>query len=291
VIEIYGKLIFWRLMKHCSQPMKKINFIIAAFNEESRTSDVILSIKDFADQIVIMDPGSTDDTVEIARNIYPVKVCTVTTDFFDIAGRFSVVFPELAKSSSSDWVMYLNCSEYFNEEIGVTLIERINSDSRLCAIDMYRQSFTFGVPTHTQKILYVFRHLFSLKNNFRLFKMHAFDAKNSRMHTDFPICKMPFEKTTFLMPFGKRFLRHDRAGELRDFDLKHSIYSENEAMQRYKKGIKPSLFRMLLMPVIIILYFMPSLFINRKSFIVAIYHAFHRFQVESKLYMLYEKNK
>lgn len=271
--------------------MKKINFIIAALNEESRIADVIISIKDFADQIVIMDSGSTDDTVEIAKKLYPVKVCSVTSDFFDIAGRFSVVFPELVKSSSSDWVMYLNCSEYFNKNIGAVLIEKINSDNRLCAIDMYRQSFTFGVPTHTQKFLYVFRHLFSLKNNYRLFKMHAFDSKASRMHTDFPIRKIPDEKSTFLMPFGNCFLRHERAGELRDFDIKHSIYSENEATERYERGIKPNLFRMLIMPLIIILYFLPSLFTNRKAFIVAMYHAFHRFQVESKLYMLHEKIK
>jgi hypothetical protein len=269
--------------------MKKINFIIAAFNEEIRITDVILSIKDFADQIVIMDPGSTDNTIINAKKIYPVIVCPVTNDFFDIAGRFSKVFPELIKKSSSEWVMYLNCSEYFNEQIGVALLKKINSDSKLCAIDMYRQSFTFGVPTHTQKILYIFRHLFSIKNNFRLFKIHAFDAGNSRMHTDFPIIKMPFEKTTFLMPFGKLFLSHRRAGELKDFDLKHSIYSDYEAMQKYNKGIKPNIFRMILIPIIIVLYFMPSLIVSRKSFIVAIYHAFHRFQVESKLYMLYEK--
>ena len=48
--------------------MIKINFIIPAYNEEDRIKDVIFSIKNFSDQIILLDPGSSDKTIEYAAN-------------------------------------------------------------------------------------------------------------------------------------------------------------------------------------------------------------------------------
>ena len=49
--------------------MKGITAIILTKDEEVNIADCIESIQDFVDRIVVVDSGSTDETVEIARNL------------------------------------------------------------------------------------------------------------------------------------------------------------------------------------------------------------------------------
>jgi len=51
----------------------KISVAIATFNEEKNINECLESVKDLADEIVIVDGSSTDKTVEIVKN-YGVKV-------------------------------------------------------------------------------------------------------------------------------------------------------------------------------------------------------------------------
>jgi len=48
--------------------MTSIIAIIPAYNEESTIGDVIKGTSQFVDEILIINDGSTDHTVEIARN-------------------------------------------------------------------------------------------------------------------------------------------------------------------------------------------------------------------------------
>jgi glycosyltransferase involved in cell wall biosynthesis len=266
--------------------VKKINFLISAFNEEDRIKDVILSIKDFADQIIILDPGSTDNTLKYALEEYPIKSCLVTQNFFDIVNRYSAGFKIIKEFTDNDWVFVLNCSEIFTDDLGGELLRLINSDQDLSGVQMYRQSFTFNVKTHSNKILYFFRGIFRLKNSFRLFKFSDWDATAATMHSECPVKKEKLRDTTWLLPLEKLSLRHIRSGTLKSFEDKHQIYSDYEAREMFERGIRTNLLKMVLKPLAIAIYFSPSIVYDRKAFIVSIYHAFYKFQVESKLYML-----
>lgn len=46
--------------------MSKISVVLATFNEEANIADCLESVKDFADEIIIVDGTSTDRTVEVA---------------------------------------------------------------------------------------------------------------------------------------------------------------------------------------------------------------------------------
>lgn len=266
--------------------MKKINFLISAFNEENRIREVISSIKKFADQIVILDPGSTDNTLNYALEEYPIKSCLVTQNFFDVVSRYRAGFSVIREFTDNDWVIVLNCSEKFTDELGNELLRLINNNKELSGVQIYRQSYTFNVRTHNQKLLYFFRGLFKLKNSFRLFRFSDWDESGAMMHSECPVKKKKLGDTTWLLPLEKFSLKHFRAGTLNSFENKHQTYSDYEAKEMYARGIRTNLLKMLLKPLAIAIYFLPTIIYDRKAFIVSIYHAFYKFQVESKLYLL-----
>jgi glycosyltransferase involved in cell wall biosynthesis len=271
--------------------MIKINFIIAAYNEEDRIEDVIHSIKNFSDQIILLDPGSSDKTIEYAKKSYPVQVCPVEQDMFNIESRMGSALKIIKNHSKSEWIFMMNCGERFTDELGVKLLSLINSDLSICGVSVYRQSYTFGVKTHNTKIFYVFRNLFKTSNNYRLLKYSAWDVGRSHMHAEFPILLDYLSKTTWLRPLDRLSLRHYRLGELGDFEIKHALYSTNEADELRIKKRKASVWSMCTKPLLVFLYFFPYVFVSRKAFIVGMYHAFYKFQVEAKLYIMGTKDQ
>lgn len=271
--------------------MVKINFIIAAFNEEDRIVRTIGSIKEIADQIVLLDPGSTDATIVNAMQSYPVRVCPVPKDMFNILDRVNPALEIIKKHSKSEWVIFLNCSETIPHALGKKLLYLINKNDALCGVLFYRQSYTFGVKTHKQKINYITRSIFKTKNNYRLFKYSAWDRKKSRMHAEFPIFKECIKNTVWLFPLERLSFKQYRFGDLNVFDKKHSVYSYNEAEQKYLNGERTNLFKMLFKPLLTFIYFLPSIFSSRRSFIVSMYHVFYKFQVEAKLYLMSQSTR
>ena len=59
--------------------MNKISATILAYNEEKRISACLASLRGVADEIIVVDSGSTDRTVEICK----AEGCKVSTRKFD----------------------------------------------------------------------------------------------------------------------------------------------------------------------------------------------------------------
>ncbi len=74
-------------------------------NEEHYLQGCLASARPFVDEIVIVDTGSTDATVEIAKK-YGAKIFT-----FAWTGNFSSARNESLKHSTGDWILYLDADE------------------------------------------------------------------------------------------------------------------------------------------------------------------------------------
>lgn len=88
----------------------KISFAIMTFNEERCIKRCIESINNFADEIIVIDTGSTDNTINIINSFFPdVKVYTHLwkNDFSYIRNLFS-------KYTSNDWIFQIDADEYFD---------------------------------------------------------------------------------------------------------------------------------------------------------------------------------
>lgn len=87
-----------------------LSVCIIAKNEEKTISKAIKSVKDFADEVILLDTGSTDKTIEIAQK-ENIKVFNYKWD-----NSFANARNEVLKYSNMDWVLMLDADEYINIE-------------------------------------------------------------------------------------------------------------------------------------------------------------------------------
>lgn len=101
--------------------MATLAILILTKNEEDNISDVVRNAFKCADEVVVIDSGSSDNTVGIARN-EGAKVCyRKWDDDFAAQRNFGLL------QTSTDWVLYLDADERLNSK----LIEAVNKEIQL----------------------------------------------------------------------------------------------------------------------------------------------------------------
>lgn len=87
----------------------KISACYIVKNEEKNLSRSIESLKTAVDEIVVVDTGSTDKTIEIAK-LYGAKVIeTKWNDDFSTPRNLAI------ENASGDWIVFIDADEYFNK--------------------------------------------------------------------------------------------------------------------------------------------------------------------------------
>lgn len=87
----------------------KISFCIMTFNEERCIYRCINSIINVADEIIVLDTGSTDNTLNIISSNFPsVKIIEDKWD-----NDFSRCRNLLIKEATNDWIFNIDADEYF----------------------------------------------------------------------------------------------------------------------------------------------------------------------------------
>lgn len=102
---------------------KTLSVSIIAKNEEHNLPKCIESISSIADEIIVVDTGSTDNTVEIARNL-GAKIF-----FYNWDGDFSAAKNIALDHCTMDWVLVLDCDEVLDFDASLSLKAAINDTS------------------------------------------------------------------------------------------------------------------------------------------------------------------
>jgi glycosyltransferase involved in cell wall biosynthesis len=87
-----------------------LSVAIITYNEEDRLPKTLEAIKDLADEIVVVDSGSTDKTVEIARS-YGAKVYINSFKGYGSQKNYAL------SKTTHDWVLFLDADEIVSEEL------------------------------------------------------------------------------------------------------------------------------------------------------------------------------
>jgi glycosyltransferase involved in cell wall biosynthesis len=116
--------------------MSKLSVIIVTKNEAHNIEDCLKSIS-FADEIVIFDSGSTDNTVDICKQ-FTQKV-TVTSDWPGDGPQKNRALAQV----SNDWVLCLDADERITPALGAE-IQAIIAKTSHAAFDIPYQSTYCG---------------------------------------------------------------------------------------------------------------------------------------------------
>ncbi|MGV8980197.1 tetratricopeptide repeat-containing glycosyltransferase family 2 protein [Clostridium sp.] len=105
----------------------KISLCMIVKNEESYLTGCLNSIKDVVDEIIIVDTGSTDKTVEIAQS-FGAKIY-----YFQWNNNFSEARNESLKYATKDWILIMDADDEFcsddKEKFKSLLNTKLNIDA------------------------------------------------------------------------------------------------------------------------------------------------------------------
>ncbi len=112
--------------------MAKISACVIVKDEEDNIVTWIKNIKDIVDEMIVVDTGSKDRTVEIARNA-GAKVF-----FFAWRNDFAAAKNYAIGKADGDWIVFLDADEYFSPEAQANLrnyVEQIHGNRKIIAMD------------------------------------------------------------------------------------------------------------------------------------------------------------
>ncbi len=110
--------------------------IVIAKNEEQMIGDCLLSLK-FADEIIVVDTGSTDKTNEIAKK-YGARIIKST------GIDYSTWRNDGLKAAQGDWVLYVDADERVTPLLKKEIEQTISSSEAKSAYAIPRQNIYLG---------------------------------------------------------------------------------------------------------------------------------------------------
>ena len=90
---------------------KTLSVVLATYNEEKNLAGCLDSVKDIADEIIIVDGSSTDKTVEIAKKYGAVVKITTNKPNFHINKQMAI------NMATKDWILQLDADEHVSPEL------------------------------------------------------------------------------------------------------------------------------------------------------------------------------
>lgn len=102
-----------------------ISVVLATYNEEENIAACLNSIKDIADEIVVVDGSSKDKTVEIAKKFGARVKITTNKPIFHINKQMAI------DMATKDWILQLDADEKVTPELAKEIKSIINNQSSI----------------------------------------------------------------------------------------------------------------------------------------------------------------
>jgi glycosyltransferase involved in cell wall biosynthesis len=117
----------------------KISVVLATYNEERNIARCLDSVKELADEIVIVDGKSTDKTVEIAQK-YQTKIILVENNptHFHIQKKMAI------DAAKDEWVLQLDADEVITSALSSEIRSTIKRSSTINGYWIPRKNWFLG---------------------------------------------------------------------------------------------------------------------------------------------------
>lgn len=118
--------------------MNGISVVLAVYNEEENLPNCLNSVKELADEIVVVDGGSKDKTVKIAQS-FKAKIISV-----DNPANFHINKNKAIEAATKDWVLQLDADEVVSKDLAEEIKKVIKAKSEINGYWMPRKNFFLG---------------------------------------------------------------------------------------------------------------------------------------------------
>lgn len=241
---------------------RPLSVVLIAHNEDRRIADCLKRLH-FADEIVVVDSGSSDDTVEIARG-FTDRVHHVPWRGFGPQKQAAV---ELA---SHDMILNVDCDEWVTEELAAEILGLLTSAELAPAYLVPRRTFLGGKEI---------RHCGWYPDR----TVRLFDRRKARFGPE------PVHEKVLVEGEPRRcrgHLLHYSFAGLADLIVKLNRYTDISARQMHEKGKRCGVFDLTVRPAAAFVktYFVKLGFLDGMAgFEVAVAGAFSTFAKYQKL--------
>jgi len=103
-----------------------LTIVILTKNEEENIVDCIVNVKQVTDDVLVIDSGSDDATVELAKSAGARVVYHAWDDDFSAQRNFAI------ENSGAEWMLYLDADERMSEELIASVKEVVAMDKDKC---------------------------------------------------------------------------------------------------------------------------------------------------------------
>lgn len=255
-----------------------ISVFIITKNEEDRIAKAINSVIEFADEILVIDSGSSDKTVEIATDL-GAKVL-----FKEWQGYGpQKVFGE--SECKNDWILNIDADELLSKELADEIADIFSNNRQNqylgYKIKIVNQFFNEDKP---KKFAYYY-------NQFRLYNKQFSGFKDSIVHDSVALIdKNNQDKIAQL----KNIIAHTSFRSYNHWVEKINSYSQMQALDAFSKGKNISSIKFLFTPLFAFLkaYLLRRYFIyGVNGIIYSFIYSFGRTLKMAKIRAIFSKNK
>lgn len=241
--------------------MSTLTVTVITLNEEKDILRCLRSVKDIADEIIVVDSGSTDKTVEICKS-ESVKVYVRKFDNYSNQKNFAI------SKTTGDWILSLDADEEIEPLLAKEIVAKVKNtpglSSNFAAYSIPRKNIIFG------KFIKYSRWQPELDRHVWLFK-RKFGIWEGQVHEELVVKGDVGEM--------KNHKIHHQYETVAQFMEMMNRYSELEAKQKVAGGQEFSLVKMIVQPKynFLVRYFYRLGFLDGwrgliLSYLMAVYH-------------------
>lgn len=203
----------------------KLTALIITLNEEKNIRNLMLNL-DFADEIIVVDSFSTDNTLEILKDFPQVKVYQHVFNNFSEQRNIAIDY------ATNDWILFIDGDERISNDLKQEIQGVLNSNNTKRGYYLKRKFYFFNEPVN-------FSGLQSDKN------LRLFQKKNAKYHG------IVHEKLNFNDNLGtlNNYLIHYSYAHHQHFKDKVFYYNRLKAIEKLNNGTKPNTFLAVFHPI------------------------------------------
>lgn len=206
-----------------------ISTVIVTFNESEKLNNCLSSIKDFADEIVVVDLESNDETKKIAEKYQTKFFSHPPVPYVELVRNYAI------SKASGDWILILDPDESLTQDLKEKL-KNISEKEEFIAVNIPRKNIFFGKwISHTN--WWPDRQVRFFKKD----KVHWSDVIHKYPEVD--------GRTLNLEAKEKLAIIHQGYFSVKEFFSRQNRYSTIDAENKFKAGSKFSFTKLLWFPL------------------------------------------